>query len=79
MKIEIATEGPWEAIRALHRKLPGRSENPEPGTGGDPRRARLTLIEEENTLHSRLITISRIVDGDLRVADRLEFRVPLWT
>jgi len=75
MKIEIAIEGPWEAIRALHRNVPNRSEKPPQGTREDPHRARLILIEEEATLNSCLRHISRIVDRDLRVADQLEFRV----
>lgn len=75
MKIEIAIEGPWEAIRALHGKLPDRSEKPEQGTGEDPQRARLVLIEEEGTVNPCLIHLSKIVDRDLRVADQLEFRV----
>jgi len=75
MKIEIAIEGPWEAIRALHGKLPDRSETPEQGKGEDPQRARLVLIEEEDTVNPCLIHLSKIVDRDLGVADQLEFRV----
>ena len=75
MKIEIAIEGPWEAVRALHRELPYRSEKPEQGTRDDPQRARLILVEEDDRVNQCLIHISSIVDRDLHVADQLEFRV----
>ena len=55
MKIEIAIEGPWEGIRALHGKLPDRSEKPQQGTGIDAQRARLILIEEEATAERNVV------------------------
>jgi ribosomal protein L11 methyltransferase len=75
MKIEIAIEGPWEAVRALHRKLSCGSEEPEQGLGDDPQRARLILIEEDDRVNQVLIRISEIAERELRIADALEFRV----
>jgi ribosomal protein L11 methyltransferase len=75
MKIEIAIEGPWEAILALHRKLPCGSENLERGIGDDPQRARLILVEEDERVNQVLIRISEIAERQLRIADALEFRV----
>lgn len=75
MKIEIAIEGPWDAVLALHQRLPNRSEKPEQGTGDDLQRARLILVEEDDQVNQCLIHISSIVDRDLHVADQLEFRV----
>ncbi len=54
---------------------PYRSEKPEQGTGDDPQRARLILVEEDDQVNQCLIHISSIVDRDLHVADQLEFRV----
>jgi ribosomal protein L11 methyltransferase len=75
MKIEIAIEGPWKAVKALHRKLPYRSEKLERGTGDDPQRARLILIEEDDRVNQVLVRISEIAERELRIADVLEFRV----
>lgn len=75
MKIEIAIEGSWEAVRALHRKLDYGSETLEQGVGDDPKRARLILVEEDNRVNQLLIRISDVAERELRVADELEFRV----
>jgi ribosomal protein L11 methyltransferase len=75
MKIEIAIEGPWEAVRALHRKLPCGSEKPEQAVGDNPQRARLILEEEDDRVDQVLIRISEIAERELRIADALEFRV----
>jgi len=75
VKIEIAIEGPWDAILALSRKLPYGSETPEQGIGDDPQRARLILVEEDDRVNECLIRISEIAEKDLGVAEALEFRV----
>jgi ribosomal protein L11 methyltransferase len=75
VKIEIAIEGPWEAVLALYRKLPYGSGKPEQGLRDDPQRARLILIEEDERVNECLIRISEIAEKDLGVADALEFRV----
>jgi ribosomal protein L11 methyltransferase len=75
MKIEIAIEGPWKAVRALHQKLPCGSEKLEQGLRDDPRRARLILVEEDDRVNQVLIRISEIAERELRIADALEFRV----
>jgi ribosomal protein L11 methyltransferase len=75
MKIEIAIEGPWDAILALQQRLPNRSKKPEQGIGDDRQRARLILIEEDDRVNQVLIRISEIAERELRIADALEFRV----
>jgi ribosomal protein L11 methyltransferase len=75
MKIEIAIEGPWETIRALHRKLPCGPEEPAQGIGDDPQWARLILVEEDDRVNQILIRISEIAEKELGHADALEFRV----
>ena len=75
MKIEIAIEGAWEAILALHRELPYGSEKPEHSIRDDPQRARLILVEEDDKVNQVLIRISEIAENQLRIADALEFRV----
>ena len=75
MKIEIAIEGPREAVGALHRKLACGSEKLEQGLGDDPKRARLLLIEEDDRVNQVLIRISEVAEGELHIADELEFRV----
>lgn len=75
MKIEIAIEGPCEAVRALHSKLACGSEKLEQGVDKDPQRARLILVEEDDRVNEVLIRISDIAERELRIADELEFRV----
>jgi len=75
VKIEIAIEGPCEAVRALHRKLACGSEEVEQGVDKDPQRARLILVEEDDRLNQVLIRISEIAERELRIAESLEFRV----
>jgi len=75
MKIEIAIEGPCEAVRALHLKLACGSEQVEQGVDKDPQRARLILVEEDDRLNQVLIRISEIAERELRIAESLEFRV----
>jgi len=75
MKIEIAIDGPWEAVAALHRKLAYGSERLAQGVGDDPKRARLLLVEEEDRVNQILIRISHVAERELRIADELEFRV----
>ena len=75
MKIEIAIEGPCEAVRALHRKLAFGSEEVEQGVDKDPQRAKLILVEEDERVNQVLIRISEIAERELRIAESLEFRV----
>ncbi|MBP1742081.1 MAG: ribosomal protein methyltransferase [Deltaproteobacteria bacterium] len=75
MKIEIAIEGPCEAVRALHRKLAFGSEEVEQGVDKDPQRAKLILVEEDERVNQVLIRISDIAERELRIAESLEFRV----
>jgi ribosomal protein L11 methyltransferase len=75
MKIEIAIEGPCEAVRALHGKLACGSEEVGQGVDKDPQRARLILVEEDERLNQVLIRISEIAERELRIAECLEFRV----
>jgi len=75
VKIEIAIEGPWEAVEALHRKLPWGVEKLDRSLGEDPLRARLILVEEDDRVNQVLIGISRIAETELRIAESLEFRV----
>jgi len=75
MKIEIAIEGPCEAVRALHRKLACGSEEVEQGVDKDPQRAKLILVEEDERVNQVLIRISEIAERELRIAESLEFRV----
>jgi ribosomal protein L11 methyltransferase len=75
MKIEIAIEGPWEAVRALQGKLACGSDNLEQIVGEDPQRGRLILVEEDNRVNQVLIRISEIAERDLLTPDALEFRV----
>ena len=75
MKIEIAIEGPRDAVRALHRKLPCGSEKLQQGIGDDPQRARLILVEEDDRVNQVLIRVSEIAERELRIADALEFHV----
>jgi len=75
MKIEIAIEGPCEAVRALHRKLAFGSEEAEQGVDKDPQRAKLILVEEDERVNQVLIRISEIAERELRIAESLEFRV----
>jgi ribosomal protein L11 methyltransferase len=75
MKIEIAIEGPCEAVRALHRKLAFGSEQVEQGVDKDRQRAKLILVEEDDRLNQVLIRISEIAERELRIAESLEFRV----
>jgi ribosomal protein L11 methyltransferase len=75
MKIEIAIEGPCEALRALHRKLAFGSEEVEQGVDKDPQRAKLILVEEDERVNQVLIRISEIAERELRIAESLEFRV----
>jgi ribosomal protein L11 methyltransferase len=75
VKIEIAVEGPWEAILALHQRLPYGSEKLEQGVRDDPQRARLILVEEDDRVNQVLIRISEIAERELRIADALDFRV----
>ena len=75
MKIEIAIEGPCEAVRALHCKLACGSEEVEQGVDKDPQRARLILVEEDDRVNQVLIRISEIAERELRIAESLEFRV----
>jgi ribosomal protein L11 methyltransferase len=75
MKIEIAIEGPCDAVRALHRKLACGLEEVEQGADKDPQRARLILVEEDDRVNQVLIRISDIAERELRIAESLEFRV----
>jgi len=75
MKIEIAIEGPREAVRALHRKIPHKSEMLEQNMGDDLQRARLILFEEDDRVNQVLVRISEIAERELCIADVLEFRV----
>jgi ribosomal protein L11 methyltransferase len=75
MKIEIAIEGPREAVRALHRKLACGSEEVGQGVDKDPQRAKLILVEEDERVNQVLIRISEIAERELRIAESLEFRV----
>jgi ribosomal protein L11 methyltransferase len=75
MKIEIAIEGPWEAVRALQEKLACGYEKLQQAIGDDPQRGRLILVEEDDRVNQVLIRISEIAERDLAIADALEFRV----
>ncbi len=75
MKIEIAIEGPWEAVLALRQRLPKGSEKLDRGLEEDPQRARLILVEEDDRVNQILIRISEIAERELRIAEELEFRV----
>jgi ribosomal protein L11 methyltransferase len=75
MKIEIAIEGPLEAIQALKQKLPEGSEKPEQILDGYPQQARLILVEEDDRVNEVLIRISKIAARELGNAEALEFRV----
>ena len=75
MKIEIAIEGPWEAVRALQGKLASGTEKPQQAIGDDPQRGRLILVEEDDRVNQVLIHISEIAERDPATADALEFRV----
>jgi ribosomal protein L11 methyltransferase len=75
MKIEIAVEGPLEALLALQQRLPEGWQSPEPIVDHDPQRARLIRIEEDDRVNEILIRISEIAERQLSKADELEFRV----
>ncbi len=75
MKIEIAVEGPCEAVSALYRKLGCTPERLDFGVEEDPLRARMILVEEDDRVNQVLIDISEIAERELRTADELEFRV----
>jgi ribosomal protein L11 methyltransferase len=75
MKIEIAIEGPLEAIQTLQQKLPEGQEKPTQSPGGDPQRRRLILLEEDDRVNEVLIRISKIAERELGNAEALELRV----
>ena len=75
MKIEIAIEGPLEAVLALRQRLPKGSGKLDQGLEEDPQRARLILVEEDDRVNQILIRISEIAERELRIAEELEFRV----
>jgi ribosomal protein L11 methyltransferase len=75
VKIEIAIEGPRQAVSVLHAKLACGPEKLEQGLRGDPERARLTLVEEDDRVDQVLIRISEIAEREVPSVEALEFRV----
>ncbi|MEE9613204.1 MAG: 50S ribosomal protein L11 methyltransferase [Desulfatiglandales bacterium] len=81
MKIQITIDGPARAIKELYQKLRNFSpiiENPHGQIEGKDEKAQIILIENEENLDNKLLTVSRIVkklQKDLSLAKRLEFRV----
>ena len=81
MKIEIAITGPAHAIPTLYQKLRIFSPNIQAQRGqleGKDGKPSIILIENEESLDSTLLKVSRIVcklERDLSLTTRLEFRI----